>query len=92
MKFQYRNDTTFTLIKDKNCVVTNEEWLDKLKAYLNHFNRTNFASKQWSNLEAEKWYSLREKAISNYGNLKDIYLIIKNEPKDYWIRIEGIYI
>ena len=57
---------------------------------MNHFKRTNFASKQWSNLEAEKWYLLRDKAISNYSNLKDLFLIIKNEPKEYWVRIEGI--
>ena len=36
------------------------------------------------------WYLLREKAISNYGQAKDVFLLIKNEPQEYFVRVEGL--
>jgi hypothetical protein len=69
---------------------TDEEWLEQIKSYLNHFKRTHFAFKQWQNLEMEMWYLLREKVISNYSQTKDVFLMIKNDPNEYFIRLEGL--
>lgn len=38
----------------------------------------------------DTWYLLRDKAISNFSKMKDLFLVIKNEPEDYFIRIEGL--
>ncbi len=76
--------------KAKNNKQSNEEWLEQIKSYLTHFKRIHFAQKQWNSLTMDMWYLLREKAISNYGQAKDVFLLIKNEPQEYFIRIEGL--
>ena len=80
----------FSINKHIGSKHADEEWLEQIKSYLNHFKRTHFAFKQWQNLEMDMWYLLREKVISNYSQTKDVFLLIKNDPNEYFIRLEGL--